>query len=132
VGGSFKDFGGQNPLEPAAQGVPVVFGPFMKHFQDIAVVLLEAGAALKVEGAEKLGEVLEELLGQPERLKSMGEAGRREVARRTGAAEKTADLASKLLLIKTFKADNEQWRVESATQSQKTLEFGVGFDKSNS
>src|SRR5690606_24523984 len=27
VGGSFRDFGGQNPLEPAALGVPVLFGP---------------------------------------------------------------------------------------------------------
>jgi len=43
IGGSFQDFGGQNPLEPAALGVPTVFGPFMRHFPEVAAALVEAG-----------------------------------------------------------------------------------------
>ena len=43
VGGSLRDYGGHNPLEPAALGVPVLFGPYME--QTGAKELLTGGAA---------------------------------------------------------------------------------------
>ncbi len=51
IGGSFQDFGGQNPLEAAALGVPVFFGPSMRHFPDVAQALLEAERARQVAAA---------------------------------------------------------------------------------
>ncbi|MFW5679025.1 MAG: 3-deoxy-D-manno-octulosonic acid transferase [Pseudomonadota bacterium] len=45
VGGSLIPHGGQNPLEPARLGRPVLFGPHMANFADAADRLLEAGAA---------------------------------------------------------------------------------------
>jgi 3-deoxy-D-manno-octulosonic-acid transferase len=47
VGGSLVPKGGQNPLEPAAAGKPVLFGPDMSDFPDIAVV--EGGWAIEVK-----------------------------------------------------------------------------------
>jgi len=36
VGGSLVPTGGHNPIEPAAAGVPVCFGPHMSNFREIA------------------------------------------------------------------------------------------------
>jgi 3-deoxy-D-manno-octulosonic-acid transferase len=47
VAGSLVAVGGHNVLEPAAVGVPVLFGPQMFNFQDIANGMLAAGAALQ-------------------------------------------------------------------------------------
>ena len=68
VGGSLVPWGGQNPLEPAARGVPVLFGSHMQNFQEAATLLKTSGeggtpAALEVAGplqgaGGKLGEVV--------------------------------------------------------------------------
>jgi 3-deoxy-D-manno-octulosonic-acid transferase len=47
VGGSLVAVGGHNVLEPAAVGVPVLFGPQMFNFQEIAEQMLKAGAAVQ-------------------------------------------------------------------------------------
>jgi len=49
VGGSFGRRGGQNILEPAAYGKPVLFGPRMENFQDSVQVLVGRGG-LQVKG----------------------------------------------------------------------------------
>ena len=50
VGGSLMPYGGHNPLEPAACGVPVLFGPHMDHTRKSAELLLESGGDIMVEG----------------------------------------------------------------------------------
>ena len=49
VGGSLVAVGGHNVLEPAAVGVPVLFGPQMFNFQEIAEQMLKAGAAVQCD-----------------------------------------------------------------------------------
>lgn len=49
VGGSLIPHGGQNPLEPARLGCPVLFGPHMHNFRDMADRLIEAGAAKRTD-----------------------------------------------------------------------------------
>ncbi len=49
IGGSLADFGGHNPLEAAACGVPVLFGPHMDDFQEIARDLADCGGAVVVD-----------------------------------------------------------------------------------
>jgi 3-deoxy-D-manno-octulosonic-acid transferase len=65
VGGSLVPKGGQNPLESAAAGCPVWFGPDMSDFPDISQWLMDAGAAGEVRDADELGRqwvrVLEDL-----------------------------------------------------------------------
>jgi len=48
LGGSFAHLGGQNLIEAAACGCPVVMGPHTFNFADAAEQALEAGAALRV------------------------------------------------------------------------------------
>jgi 3-deoxy-D-manno-octulosonic-acid transferase len=102
IGGSFKDFGGQNPLEAAALGVPVLFGPYMKHFPDVAAALLQSGGALQVP-ADELAEASLGLLRQPKARAAAAEAAAACVAERAGASRRSADLAWKLLLVSTLK-----------------------------
>jgi 3-deoxy-D-manno-octulosonic-acid transferase len=49
VGGSLVAVGGHNVLEPAVVGVPVLFGPQMFNFQEIAEQMLKAGAAVQCD-----------------------------------------------------------------------------------
>jgi len=71
VGGSLIEHGGQNPLEASAAGVPVVFGPHMSNFREIASELLRHGAARQVSDTEELGAVLNEILADEELRRRM-------------------------------------------------------------
>ncbi|PNS08490.1 lipid IV(A) 3-deoxy-D-manno-octulosonic acid transferase [Solilutibacter silvestris] len=89
VGGSLQPIGGHNLLEPAAVGVPILSGPHLHNFTDIARQLSTAGAMKIVDGPEMLGERLVELLGADDMRVQMGEAGRALVVDGRGALERT-------------------------------------------
>jgi 3-deoxy-D-manno-octulosonic-acid transferase len=89
VGGSLVPHGGQNVLEPAALGRPVVHGPHMANFAQEAALLARAGASRRVERAAELGAVLKSLLEEPELRARMGAAGRAAVASQRGALART-------------------------------------------
>ncbi len=74
VGGSLVNMGGHNPIEPAACGVPVLFGPHMEDFSEIAADLLHCGGARTVTDRESLGGLLAWLLADPNRGQAMGQA----------------------------------------------------------
>src|SRR5215212_9322992 len=48
IGGTLEPFGGHNPIEAAAAGVPVCFGRSMSNFREIATVFLRNEAAVEV------------------------------------------------------------------------------------
>ena len=56
VGGSLVDHGGHNILEPAIFGKPIVFGPYMQNFKEIADTFLANGAAVQVQSERELEE----------------------------------------------------------------------------
>jgi 3-deoxy-D-manno-octulosonic-acid transferase len=56
VGGSLADVGGHNILEPAIFGKPIVFGPHMQNFREIADAFLANRAAVQVQSARELEE----------------------------------------------------------------------------
>ncbi len=89
VGGSLVPHGGQNMLEPAAQGRAVVFGPHVHNFQQEALLLEKAGAAVRVPGEARLGETLAALLADADRRAEMGAAGRGAVEGQKGATALT-------------------------------------------
>jgi 3-deoxy-D-manno-octulosonic-acid transferase len=92
IGGSLKPgAGGHNPLEPAAFAKPPVFGRSMDNFRDIAVALLESGAAIQVDSAGDLGAAWAELLENAPRRALMGLAAREIVERNRGATAATLD-----------------------------------------
>jgi len=88
VGGSLIKRGGQNVLEPAALGKPVVFGPHMYNFAAISELLLEHDAAIAVTGAEGLASVIMQWLSDASERARVGENGRRVVEENQGAVER--------------------------------------------
>ena len=88
VGGSFAPVGGHNILEPAAIGLPVLFGPHMHNFVAASELLLQAGAAEQVSDPAVLAFRLAALLREPETRRRMGEAGAQAVAVNRGALDK--------------------------------------------
>ncbi len=73
VGGSLVEVGGHNVLEPARFGKPILFGPHMENFQNLASDMLRQGAALEVASAQEIASALNELLADPNKRRSMGQ-----------------------------------------------------------
>jgi 3-deoxy-D-manno-octulosonic-acid transferase len=97
VGGSLVDAGGHNILEPAVFGKPIVFGPHMENFAEIAQTFLDNGAAVQIREKQELEPVLIGLLGDPVRRASLGAAARALVAANRGARVKSLAVLSELL-----------------------------------
>jgi 3-deoxy-D-manno-octulosonic-acid transferase len=97
IGGSLVPRGGQNILEPAAVGRPVLHGPHMGNFTEIRDLFREAGAAIQVEDGAGLLQHLAALLDDPALADRMGKAGRQIVETHRGATRRTADLVDELL-----------------------------------
>ena len=97
VGGSLVPAGGHNPIEPAAFGRAIVFGPHMENFADVARELVARGAAIRVRDADELEETLAGLMQDGERRSRLGEAARSVVDRNRGATRRTLEAAAELL-----------------------------------
>jgi 3-deoxy-D-manno-octulosonic-acid transferase len=97
VGGSLVDAGGHNILEPAVFGKPIVFGPHMHNFTEIARTFLDNGAALQIRTEHELGTVLLDLLGDPVRRASLGAAARALVEANRGARTKSLAVIAEVL-----------------------------------
>src|SRR3954453_2966799 len=65
VGGSLADHGGHNILEPAVFGKPIVFGPHMHNFKEIAEAFLTNDAAIQVQSDRELEDALLALVTDP-------------------------------------------------------------------
>jgi 3-deoxy-D-manno-octulosonic-acid transferase len=96
VGGSFTTRGGQNILEPAAQGRPVLFGPHMENFHDSVQVLVGRGG-IQVNDPDHLYRVLAELLGRPDRVASLGGLAEAAVRQVSGASLRNVEHMERLL-----------------------------------
>ena len=97
VGGTLVPAGGHNPVEPAVWGKPIVFGPFMENFRDMASAFLAAGAARQVRDAEELRACLAALLGDTRQQATMGNAARALVEASRGATERVLEKVAELL-----------------------------------
>lgn len=92
IGGSLAPVGGHNILEPAALGLPVLFGPVMHNFLPARQLLLDARAAVEIADAPALAEEAGVLLLHPERRAEMGAAGRAAIDANRGALERLLKL----------------------------------------
>ena len=97
VGGSLVPVGGHNLLEPAAMGIPVLTGPELANFEDLAATLRESSALVEVQDSATLAEALLRLFGDaPERAR-LAEAGRAVVEANRGALHATLEGLARLL-----------------------------------
>jgi len=90
VGGSFVTRGGQNVLEPAAQGKPVLFGPHMENFKD-SVQVLQGRGGIQVANPDQLYRVADELLSRPDQIEELGLLARQAVGASRGASARNVD-----------------------------------------
>jgi len=75
VGGSLVPTGGHNPLEPASCCVPVLFGPHMENFREIAALFLRHGGGVQVPDGTGLTEQLLLLAGDEAARAAIGNRG---------------------------------------------------------
>lgn len=90
VGGGFKKLGGQNIIQPLAQGKPVLHGSHMANFRDVAALAERTGASIACPTGADLAREVEALLKDPARRAQMGEAARALVEANRGASERMA------------------------------------------
>lgn len=89
VGGSLVPVGGHNILEPLAIGVPVLFGPDMINFKQIARNVLQQQAAIQCQSAEASSEYLLKLYRDPDMRQKMIEQGYHFIRQNQGALQKS-------------------------------------------
>ena len=97
VGKSLTEHGGQNIIEPALCGKPIIVGPNMENFTVVTKDFLAAGALLQVRDAADLLDAIRALLSDPLKRASLGEKAQRLVREKAGVIRKTLDLIGPLV-----------------------------------
>jgi 3-deoxy-D-manno-octulosonic-acid transferase len=88
MGGSLAPKGGHNVLEPARYRNPIVFGPHMENFRDMARLFLEAKAAVQIQNSAQLAPAVAHLLSNPEEAAGLGRNAWTVVQQNTGATDR--------------------------------------------
>ncbi len=97
TGKSLADYGGDgghNIIEPAIFGKPVLHGPAMENFRDVAQIFREEESAVQVADEAELESLLRKLIEDAEERQRLGNAARKTVESRRGAIARTIDLLS--------------------------------------
>ena len=97
VGGSLVANGGHNLLEPAALSKPVLSGPHLFNFLEIAALLRDAGALEEVDDANALAVAVRRLFELPQDARHMGQAGLNVMLANQGALQRLLDGLGRLL-----------------------------------
>ncbi|MDP1571066.1 MAG: 3-deoxy-D-manno-octulosonic acid transferase [Vicinamibacterales bacterium] len=113
VGGSLVPTGGHNILEPAVFGKPVVFGPHMQNFAEIAEAFVAHEAGVQVRSAGELEAALVDLMADPVRRARLGAAARALVEANRGAKDRTVTALLALLPVDGPGAKVRPFRVVS-------------------
>ena len=87
IGGSLIDTGGQNMLEAAAVSKPILFGPSVFNFEQIAQLLLEKDAAIQVDDADDLMKTISSLLLDDPKRQKLGENAKNLLEKHRGAID---------------------------------------------
>jgi 3-deoxy-D-manno-octulosonic-acid transferase len=106
VGGSLVPTGGHNILEPAVFGRPVMFGPHMHNFAEIAASFVAADAGVQVASEGIFEEEVLALMADPVRRARLGAAARALVEANRGAKAKTLEALDLLLPPPSARPDN--------------------------
>lgn len=97
IGKSLCAHGGQNMIEPAVLGKPVVVGPNIENFKGIMEILLQAKAILQVKTKTELRNTVDKLLRDPAFARKIGQSAKDAIQMHQGATERTLEKLSSLL-----------------------------------
>lgn len=92
IGGSLLPLGGQNLIEAAACGCPILVGPHTFNFEQATEDALGCGAAQRVANADELANAAKLLLASPGQREQMRRAALDFAAAHRGATERTMQL----------------------------------------
>jgi 3-deoxy-D-manno-octulosonic-acid transferase len=92
VGKSLRGQGGQNFIEAAPVGVPIVVGPNMQNFKVITREFINRQAIVQVTDEFELANTLHALLSSPQTRRELGERARSTFEANLGAAQRTAEV----------------------------------------
>jgi 3-deoxy-D-manno-octulosonic-acid transferase len=90
VGKSLLARGGQNPAEAILAGKPVLFGPHMENFGQLASSLVAGAGAVQINSATELRRAMSHLLANPEEREKMVVNARQVLEIHRGATARTA------------------------------------------
>ncbi len=99
VGGSLVPVGGHNILEASMVKKPVVFGPWMQNFKDIAKFISAAQGFGAVQDEEELRQLLTQLLHDKDLRCSAGARGAAILEQHAGATRKTIEVVRQVLEV---------------------------------
>ncbi len=91
VGGSFVDVGGHNVLEPIIARRPVIFGPHMSNFSEVAELVNQIGAGKQVSDAEGIFRAIKSYLDDAALRWTTVENGQRLLGANRGALQRTME-----------------------------------------
>ena len=112
VGGSLlAGAGGHNILEPALHGKPIVIGPHMENWSEIADTFVTNDAAIRVHSGRELEDAVVDLMGDPVRRARLGAAARALIDANRGAKDRTLTVIAGLLPERTRPAVVRPFRV---------------------
>ena len=97
VGGSMVPVGGHNILEPAAMHVPIMFGPYMVNFKEIAKNVLDLGAAIQCVDKQALVDTVMHLYKDLQYREEITAKANLFVKNNQGAAERMSVLIMDIL-----------------------------------
>jgi 3-deoxy-D-manno-octulosonic-acid transferase len=92
VGKSLTARGGQNPIEPAALGKAMVFGPNMQNFASVTRAFLAGQGAIQVRTAAELEQAFTQLLADDALRACLGEKAQRVFQDNLGATRRTVEM----------------------------------------
>ncbi len=97
VGGSLVPVGGHNILEPALYKKPILFGPYMHNFKEIAEGFKNKKAAIEIPNSDEMAKEIINILSNPDIGKELGERGFSVVVENRGALKKSIKLIGRFL-----------------------------------
>ena len=98
IGGTLLPFGGQNLIEAAACGCPVLVGPHTYNFAQATEDALACGAARRIVDAQEAGGAVQELLNDGPALAAMRTAAAQFSQAHRGATARTLALIKKMMV----------------------------------
>ncbi len=95
IGGSLVPVGGHNVLEAAAIGLPIVFGPYMNNFKDIAHSILQRDAAIQCQDKDAVSKAILMLYLEPGRRESLVANAKAFIHQNQGVIDKLVGMLEK-------------------------------------
>ena len=108
VGGSFADRGGQNPVEPAQLGIPVIHGPRVRNFKSIYKDLNDAGGAVRCRSEGEFGAGVADLLFDNDKREILAGNARGYVGSQRGALKRTIKALTPFLETLSSRPDQQR------------------------